>query len=94
MPTLFVIETLDEIFILECSGKGWKPIIRCSFEKDFCGFTQSGMVWVRSKGKKNNDKYPEIPYDEYLPGSYFVYPESTFLKEEYQKGEFFQFFYL
>ena len=71
---------------LDCSGKGWKPVFRCSFEKDFCGFTQSGMEWVRSKGKKNNDQYPEIPYDEYLPDSYFAYPKSTFLKEEYQKG--------
>ena len=70
----------------ECSGKGLKPVIHCNFEEDFCGFTQSGFEWIRTKGKQVTSKRPEIPFDGYPPGSHFVYSNSSYSTEVYGKG--------
>uniref|UniRef100_A0A7M5XHW3 Uncharacterized protein n=2 Tax=Clytia hemisphaerica TaxID=252671 RepID=A0A7M5XHW3_9CNID len=72
--------------VKECSGKGLQEVMRCNFAKDFCGFTRSGFDWIRTKGKKGNSKYPEIPFEGYPAGSYFVYANSTFSKFEYGKA--------
>ena len=72
--------------LTECSGKGLKPVLHCNFEYDFCGFTQSGFQWIRTKGKQVINKRPEIPFDGYPPGSNFVYSNSSFSTEVYGKG--------
>ena len=70
----------------ECNGKGLKPVLHCNFENDFCGFTQSGFQWIRTKGKQASNKRPEIPFDGYPPGSSFVYSNSSYSTEVYGKG--------